>query len=113
EYKEGECIRYQWGQCTQYSQPGYEDVPIQSGTVTLSVKAVLGNAGNIASSNNNISSRALGSTSAQIVVPAATSSFKAVHQIDVTELVREAMSDSSWQLNGAVMFVVSTPDGND
>ncbi len=112
EYREGECIRYQWGQCTQYSPSGYEDVPIQSGTVTLSVKAVLGNAGNITSSNNSISSRAQGSASAQIVVPAATSSFKTIHQIDVTELVREAMADGGWQLNGALMFVVSTSDGN-
>lgn len=114
EYREAECIGWNWrGNCNKWSQAGYYDMPIQSGNVTLSVKAVIGNAAGMTSSNNNISSRSTGSTSAQLVVPAATSSFKTLHHIDVTDLVREAMSDGGWQQGGAMMFVVSTPDANE
>ena len=113
EYRESECIGWnRRGNCNRWSQAGYYDVPIQSGNVTLSVKAVLGNAAAMTNSSNNLSSRSTSAASVQRVVPAATSSFKTIHQIDVTDLVREAMGDGSWQQGGAMMFVVSTADAN-
>lgn len=113
----GDCIRWSGGgknrKCQAYSQPGYESVPIQSGTVTLAVRLVVGNAAAISESNNNISGRAWSSETVEVTVPAATAQFKALHQIDVTELVRESLASADWQFNGALMFSITAVDSDD
>ena len=84
-------------------QPDYGDV-------TLTIRAEQGTAAPFSSNNGNISGRGTGGSSVTYVTEGADGQFDGqgvIHEVDVTDIVNEAMSSASWKANGRLALTVS------
>ena len=107
-YENYECIRFRNnGSCRTY---GYVRRDLNGGTVDLEITGVAGNAVDISTANNNISSRGVVTASRTVTVSADADDFNQVQTIDVTDMVREMMSSTSWARGSALMFRVRALD---
>lgn len=73
---------------------------------TLTVRAVPGDAAEFDTAPGSIKGLPAGSKVVNYTVPRGT--FANRHEIDVTDLVAEAMSDSGWVRNGSIALLVTT-----
>ncbi|MBD3644609.1 MAG: hypothetical protein HUJ17_10635 [Alcanivorax sp.] len=83
------------------------------GDVTLTIRAEAGSGAALQSSNNNLGNRSTG-TAVTYVTEGADGAFDGndvIHEVDVTDIVSEAMSSSNWQANGSLVLTV-TADKN-
>lgn len=107
-YENYECIRFRNnGSCRTY---GYVRRDLSGGTVDLEITGVAGNAVDISTANNNISSRGVVTASRTVTVSADADDFNQVQTVDVTDMVREMMSSTSWARGSALMFRVRALD---
>lgn len=98
------CVSYKWnGSCKKYQD---QDVELDSGTVTLQIKGVAGDAAVISTSDGDISSRSVVSTIHTMTVSASSTDFRRQYAVDVTAMVKDMMSQGNWAQNGALMFII-------
>lgn len=84
---------------------------VDSGNTTLVVKAMDGSTdGFDADQANDLSNRSLNSEEVRYTTSAADDDFARWHDIDVTDLVREALSDSDWSENSHLGLYITGED---
>ncbi|MCK0155199.1 hypothetical protein MWU49_15900 [Alcanivorax sp. S6407] len=79
------------------------------GNVTLTIRAEAGSGAQFAASNNNVSNRSTG-TAVSYSTEGADGTFNGndvIHEVDVTDIVSDALSSSNWQANGSLVLTVS------